>query len=234
MKYRTLGRTNFEVSEVGDGLWGMSGWTGSDDEESLTSMQMAVDLGCNFFDTAWAYGEGKSDAMLGEVMRRNSGRRLYAASKIPPGNDCWPALPQYKYREVFSPEHVFQYADRIRKQLQVDSIDVLQFHVWSDTWNGEPLYDAIVKQLRMMDISGATVYRGILGYGFTGQTHKEGFLHLSHDLPVMVSVIESAEKLNEAMGTIEGMMRDGLIVLSDVEFIRLVHSPVPLEPPDAT
>ena len=104
----------------------------------------------------------------------------------------------------------------------------------NDTWNGEPLYDAIVKQLRMMDVSGATVYRGILGYGFTGQTHKEGFLHLSHDLPVMVSVIESAEKLNAAMETIEGMMKDGLVVLSDVEFIRLVHSPVLPEPPDAS
>ena len=104
----------------------------------------------------------------------------------------------------------------------------------NDTWDGEPLYDAIVKQLRMMDISGATVYRGILGYGFTGQTHKEGFLHLSHDLPVMVSVIESAEKLNKAMETIESMMKDGLIVMSDVEFIRLVHNPLPLRPPDAT
>ncbi len=104
----------------------------------------------------------------------------------------------------------------------------------NDTWNGEPLYDAIVKQLRIMDISGATVYRGILGYGFTGQTHKQGILHLSHDLPVMVSVIESAEKLNAVLQTIEGMMTDGLIVMSDVEYIRLVHSPVPLEPPDAT
>jgi len=91
-----------------------------------------------------------------------------------------------------------------------------------------------VKQLRMLDISGATVYRGILGYGFTGQTHKEGFLHLSHDLPVMVSVIESVEKLNKAMETIESMMKDGLIVMSDVEFIRLVHNPLPLRPPDAT
>ena len=86
MKYRKLGRTDFEVSEIGDGLWGMSGWTGSDDGESLASMQMAVGLGCNFFDTAWAYGEGKSDEMLGEVMLRNSGNRLYAASKIGPKN----------------------------------------------------------------------------------------------------------------------------------------------------
>jgi uncharacterized protein len=103
----------------------------------------------------------------------------------------------------------------------------------SDKWNGEPLYDAMVKQLRMMDISGATVYRGLMGYGVTGETHKEGFLHMSHDLPVMVSVVESAEKIDAVLDTIEGMMQDGLIVISDVEFIRFVHGPLP-EAPDAT
>ena len=98
-------------------------------------MQLAVDLGCNFFDTAWAYGEGKSDGLLGEIMARNSqGKRLYAASKIPPANDRWPALPEYKYGDVFSPQHVFKYADLIRKQLRVDTIDLLQFHVWDDSW----------------------------------------------------------------------------------------------------
>ncbi len=103
----------------------------------------------------------------------------------------------------------------------------------SDKWNGEPLYDAIVKQLRMMDISGATVYRGLMGYGVTGETHKEGFLGMSHDLPVMISVVESAEKLDVVMNTVEEMMQEGLIVVSDVEFIRFVHSPLP-EGPDAT
>ena len=112
----------------------MSGWSGSDDKESLAAMQLAVDLGCNFFDTAWAYGEGKSDGLLGEIMPRNSGKRFYAASKIPPANDRWPALPEYKYRDVFSPQHVFKYADLIRKQLRVDTIDLLQFHVWDDSW----------------------------------------------------------------------------------------------------
>jgi PII-like signaling protein len=94
----------------------------------------------------------------------------------------------------------------------------------SDKWNGEPLYDAIVKQLRMMDIAGATVYRGIMGYGNRGETHKQGFLHMSHDLPVMISVIESPEKINQSIDAIEPMMQDGLIVLSDVEYIRLVRS----------
>ena len=68
MKYRKLGRTGFDVSDIAHGLWGMSGWSGSNDQQSLGSMQLAVDLGCNFFDTAWAYGEGKSDGLLGEIM----------------------------------------------------------------------------------------------------------------------------------------------------------------------
>jgi len=148
MKYRKLGRTGFEVSEMGYGLWGMSGWSGSDDSESLSSMQLSVDLGCNFFDTAWAYGDGKSDGLLGKIMQRNSGKRLYAASKIPPGNLQWPALPTYKYSDVFSAQHVFQYADLIRKQLQVDTIDVLQFHVWSDTWADEPEFRSTVEKLK--------------------------------------------------------------------------------------
>ena len=148
MKHRRLGRTNFEVSEIGDGLWGMSGWTGSDDQESRSSLQLAVDLGCNFFDTAWAYGDGKSDGLLGEAMRQNSGKRLYAASKVPPANDRWPALPEYNYLDVFSAQHVFKYADQIRKKLQVDSIDVLQFHVWDDSWTDEPEFRSTVEKLK--------------------------------------------------------------------------------------
>jgi aryl-alcohol dehydrogenase-like predicted oxidoreductase len=148
MKYRKLDRTGFEVGEIAHGLWGMSGWSGSDDQESLAALQLAVNLGCNFFDTAWAYGEGKSDGLLGEVMARNSEKRLYAASKVPPANDKWPALPQYKYRDVFSPEHVFKYADLIRKKLNVDTIDLLQFHVWDDSWTDNPDFRSTVEKLK--------------------------------------------------------------------------------------
>ena len=148
MKYRKLGRTGFDVSDIAHGLWGMSGWSGSDDKESVAAMQLAVDQGCNFFDTAWAYGEGKSDGLLGEIMTRNSGKRLYAASKIPPANDRWPALPEYEYHDVFSSQHVFKYADLIRKQLRVDTIDVLQFHVWDDSWANEPEFRSTVEKLK--------------------------------------------------------------------------------------
>src|SRR5258708_19649747 len=147
MKYRKLGRTGFDVSDVAYGLWGMSGWTGSDDQQSLDSLQLAVDSGCNFFDTAWAYGNGKSDGLLGETMARNQ-KRLYAASKIPPANDKWPALPKYKYREVFSQEHVLMYSDQIRKKLRTDAIDLLQFHVWDDSWTDDPEFRSTVEKLK--------------------------------------------------------------------------------------
>src|SRR5579864_263676 len=148
MKYRKLGRTGFEVSEIAHGLWGMSGWSGSDDRQSLEALQLAVDLGCNFFDTAWAYGEGRSDALLGKILSANSGKRLYAASKIPPLNDKWPASPKDKYRDVFPSEHVFKYAKLIREKLGIDSIDLLQFHVWDDSWAGESEFRDIVEKLK--------------------------------------------------------------------------------------
>jgi aryl-alcohol dehydrogenase-like predicted oxidoreductase len=148
MRYRTLGRTGFQVSDMAHGLWGMSGWSGSSDQEAASALQLAADLGCNFFDTAWAYGEGKSDGLLGELMQQNSKKRLYAASKIPPANDRWPARPDYKYSDVFPAAHVFKYADAIRRQLRVDCIDVLQFHVWDDTWTDEPEFRSTVEKLK--------------------------------------------------------------------------------------
>src|ERR1700693_6171724 len=126
----------------------MSGWSGSDDRRSLDSLQLAVDLGCNFFDTAWAYGEGKSDGLLGQILSTNSKKRLYAASKIPPMNRKWPARSAYKYQDVFPADHVFKYADQIRKNLRVDSIDLLQFHVWDDTWTNDPEFHSTVEKLK--------------------------------------------------------------------------------------
>ncbi|SPF40430.1 conserved hypothetical protein [Candidatus Sulfopaludibacter sp. SbA4] len=94
----------------------------------------------------------------------------------------------------------------------------------ADKWHDEPLYDAIVKKLRMLDIAGATVYRGILGYGAKGHQHKQSFFHVSRDMPIMVSVIDSAEKIAIAAAAIEGMLEDGLIVISDAAIVRLVRS----------
>lgn len=148
MQYRKFGRTGVQVSDISHGLWGMSGWSGSSDRESLQALQLAVDLGCNFFDSAWAYGEGKSDGLLGQTLAKNKGKRLFAASKIPPKNERWPALPKYKYKDVFPPDHVFKYADLIRKQLGTDSIDLLQFHVWTDKWTDDADFRKTVEKLK--------------------------------------------------------------------------------------
>jgi PII-like signaling protein len=103
----------------------------------------------------------------------------------------------------------------------------------ADRWNDEPLYNAIVKRLRMMDIAGATVYRGILGYGAKGHTHKQNLLHTSRDLPIMIAVVETEDKLIQAAAAVEEMLQDGLIVVSDVDMVRLIHSHSPLEDTDA-
>ena len=92
MNYRHFGRTGWNVSEIGYGMWGLAGWTGSDAKETLASLHRAVELGCNFFDTAWAYGDGKSEQILAKVLAqyKNSSsaggpdKHLYVATKIPP------------------------------------------------------------------------------------------------------------------------------------------------------
>src|SRR2546426_4770060 len=93
MRYRKFGRTGWNVSEIGYGMWGLAGWTGSDDAESLDALQRAVDLGCNFFDTAWAFGARHSEQILGKVLRANSRKKPYVATKIPPQNQKEPNPP---------------------------------------------------------------------------------------------------------------------------------------------
>ncbi len=148
MKYRKFGRAAMEVSEIAHGLWGMSGWSGSEEKQSLEALQLAVDLGCNFFDSAWAYGNGNSDRLLGEILSRNRGKRLYAASKIPPMNNQWPASPKEKYSTVFPAAHVLKYTHLILEKLGTESIDLLQFHVWDDSWAKESEFRETVEKLK--------------------------------------------------------------------------------------
>jgi aryl-alcohol dehydrogenase-like predicted oxidoreductase len=153
MKFRKLGRTDFEVSEMAQGLWGMGSWPDSNDQQSRSSLQLAAELGCNFFDSAWAYGEGKADGLLGELLndhagRSNGQRRLYAASKVAPLNRRWPASSRYAYDDVFPSAYVLEQTDRIRHKLQTDTIDLLQFHVWDDSWTDQKAFQETVARLK--------------------------------------------------------------------------------------
>jgi aryl-alcohol dehydrogenase-like predicted oxidoreductase len=134
MQYRKFGKTGWSVSEIGYGMWGLAGWTGSDDKETEQSLNRAVELGCNFFDTAWAYGAGISETILGKLLKANASKRLYVATKIPPKNRQWPSKPEFKLEEVFPADYIVEYTEKSLKNLQTDSIDLMQFHVWEDTW----------------------------------------------------------------------------------------------------
>ncbi len=148
MRYRTLGRTGFSVSDIAHGLWGMGSWSDSDDRQSAEALQSATDLGCNFFDSAWAYGDGRSDRLLGAHLKKNAGKQLFAASKVPPLNRRWPARSSYKYADVFPKTHVLATADSICEALQQPVIDLLQFHVWDDSWANEPEFRETVELLK--------------------------------------------------------------------------------------
>ena len=148
MRYRKFGRTGWMISEVGYGMWGMGGWTGSDDDESRRSLQRAVDLGCNFFDTAWAYGSGHSERLLGELVRHNPGKRIYVATKIPPKNMKWPSRREYTLDDCYPPAHVEEYIQRSLKNLNLAVIDLIQFHTWEDTWEEDHRWIKTVEQLR--------------------------------------------------------------------------------------
>jgi aryl-alcohol dehydrogenase-like predicted oxidoreductase len=135
MNYRKFGRLGWRVSEIGYGMWGMGGWTESNDEESRTSLQESVDLGCNFFDTAWAYGQGHSEQLLGDLVRANLDKRLYTASKIPPKNRKWPSLRGSTLDDAFPPEYIREYTEKSLGNLGLSSLDLMQFHVWEDDWS---------------------------------------------------------------------------------------------------
>ena len=134
MRYRRFGRLDWEVGEIGYGMWGMGSWTNSDDDESLRSLQAAADLGCNFFDTAYAYGNGHSEKLLGQTVKTNSGKRLYTATKIPPKNLQWPALPESTLKDSYPPDHVEEYVHRSLENAKLDQFDLIQFHTWNDDW----------------------------------------------------------------------------------------------------
>jgi aryl-alcohol dehydrogenase-like predicted oxidoreductase len=155
MEYRKLGRTGWDVSEIGYGMWGMAGWTGSEDDESLGSLQTAVDLGCNFFDTAWGYGEGHSERLLGELVRANSDKRLYTATKIPPKNFKWPSRRDYSLDDCFPPDHVQQYVEFSLANVGLDSVDLMQLHTWEDDWLGDDRWYGKLDDLKRQGLIGA-------------------------------------------------------------------------------
>ena len=148
MRTRMFPRTNWPVTEIGYGMWGMGGWTGSDDSQSLAALDRAVELGCNVFDTAWAYGDGRSERLLAETIRRHRDRRLYVATKVPPKNLRWPATNAYRLDDTFPPEHIREYTEKSLRNLGVETIDLQQLHVWTDAWADDERWRRTAEDLK--------------------------------------------------------------------------------------
>ena len=138
MLYRPLGSTGLEVCELGFGAWGIGGtmWIGADDDESLRALRLAIEHGVNFLDTAYGYGDGHSEQLVGAAVRESTDT-VYVASKIPPKNRQWPAQPGVRAEEAFPADWIVSCTERSLQNLGLETIDVQQFHVWSDEWVGQ-------------------------------------------------------------------------------------------------
>ncbi len=148
MQYRTFGRTGWQVGEIGYGMWGLAGWTGSDDDLNRQSLRRAVERGCNFFDTAWGYGAGHSETLLGELVREYPDKGLIAATKLPPKNFKWPSRRGFTLDECFPPDHIREYAEKSLTNLGLPTIDLLQFHVWEDAWARDERWQRAMDDLK--------------------------------------------------------------------------------------
>ena len=154
MRLRRFGRLGWEVSELGYGMWGMGSWSGSDDEESRASLELALELGCNFFDTAWGYGRGHSERLLGELVRAHPDRPSFTASKIPPKNFVWPSKREFTLEDCFPPDHIREYAEKTLENLGTDRVDLLQFHVWEDSWAHDERWQRTMADLKREGMIG--------------------------------------------------------------------------------
>ena len=148
MKYRRFGRTNWQLSEISYGMWGMGGWKESDDIQSMESLSLAVEKGVNFFDTAWGYREGHSERLLGKLLKNCPNKKLYTASKIPPKNFKWPAKPHYTFAESYPEEHIRDYTEKTLRNLDQEQIDLMQFHTWDDGWATNEEWQRTVENLK--------------------------------------------------------------------------------------
>ncbi len=158
MQYRRFGRTDWQVSEIGYGMWGLAGWTGSEENEYNAALDRSVELGCNFFDTAWGYGAGQSERTLGELVKRHAGKRLHIATKIPPKNFKWPSKPEYPLEECFPASHIVEYTEKSLQNLGVETIDLQQFHVWEDHW---AQHDEWQKAIEKLTREGKVLHWGV-------------------------------------------------------------------------
>ena len=155
MKFRPFGRVGTPVAEIGFGTWGMGGWSGSDDEASRAALRRGLEAGCNFLDTARAYGDGRSERLIKDVLAGWGGPAPFIATKVPPKNGQWPALPEYPLEDVFPADYVRRSTEESLANLGVGRLDLQQFHVWTDAWAENKAWQRVVADLKAEGLVGA-------------------------------------------------------------------------------
>jgi aryl-alcohol dehydrogenase-like predicted oxidoreductase len=148
MMYREFGRAGTPVAEIGFGTWGMGGWSGSDDGASRAALRRGLELGCNFLDTARAYGSGHSERLIRQVLADWQGPAPFIATKIPPKNGQWPARPEYRLEDVYPSSHIRRMTEESLADLGVACLDLQQFHVWTDEWAPDERWQRAVADLK--------------------------------------------------------------------------------------
>jgi aryl-alcohol dehydrogenase-like predicted oxidoreductase len=148
MKYRPFGRLGWQVAEIGFGTWGMGGWSGSDDDRSREALRHGLEQGCNFLDTALAYGNGRSEQLIRDVLATWTGPRPIIATKIPPKNGRWPARATTPLDAVFPADYIRDATERSLTNLGVSQVDLQQFHVWTDAWAADDRWVRAVAALK--------------------------------------------------------------------------------------
>lgn len=138
MKYRQLGKTALSISEISFGAWAIGGgmWGGKRDDDSRHALRRAIHNGVNFIDTALVYGDGHSERLVGEIVReqQSAGKPVHVASKVPGKAYQWPARPDAKLADFFPADWIITCAEKSLQNLGLDTIDLLQLHVWADAW----------------------------------------------------------------------------------------------------
>ena len=148
MQPRTFGKLGWRVGEIGFGCWGLGGdWGSRDDAEGRRALERAVALGINFFDTAYVYGNGHSEELLGSVVRA-APHPVYVATKVPSKLMTWPADPRQRIADAFPTEWIIRCTERSLKRLGVERIDLQQLHVWTDAWVGADEWRRAAEQLK--------------------------------------------------------------------------------------
>lgn len=150
MNYRTLGKTNYQVSEIGFGAWAIGGdaWGKQDDKESIRALHAAIDAGVNFIDTAQGYGNGHSEELIGKVIQERK-EDIKVATKTPPTpQGIWPPSPYDKWEDRYGEDYLRKNVEQRLQKLGVECIDLLQLHSWTRAWNRDPQPLLILKKLK--------------------------------------------------------------------------------------